>query len=69
MEHLLVGHVKLVVIFVQIEFADNEELPVNVLVLLPLIGLQKHCVQSGFVERGKLRFQVFERCNEVRVKN
>jgi hypothetical protein len=39
MEHLLVSHVKLVVIFVQIEFANNEELPVDVLVLLPLVGL------------------------------
>ena len=50
MENLLVSHVKLVVSFVQIEFANNEELPVDVLVLLPLVGLQKHCVQPGFVE-------------------
>ena len=53
-EHLLVGHVELVVMFVQIKFAYDKELTLDVLVLRPFISLAIDCVQSGFVERGKL---------------
>jgi len=50
MENLLVGHVKLIIMFVQIKFANHEELSLDIFMLWPLIGFKEDSVKSSFME-------------------